>query len=541
MPAFYLIGASIVLTIALTGVVSERFRLPPAIAFVVVGAAISFVPGAPPISIDPQVVLLLFLPPLLYSSGVGMSWRGFRANIRPIMMLAVGCVVFTAVATAAIAHALLNMPWSVAFVLGAVVSPPDAVAPMAIMRRLTVPSRIGLILEGEGLVNDATALILFAFAVEAVSAGSVSITNALGSFVAIVVGEMLWGTLIGAVTLRLRRWAANPEIEIILALLTPYLAFWLPHALGGSGVLATVATGLYVSWHGPRFIAPATRLQGFFVWGLIVHLVEALLFMLIGLQTRAIASALDGGDNRPLLAAAIICGVVIVVRFIWVFPATYLPRWLSPRLRARDPVPSLAATTIIGFTGIRGVVSLAAALSIPLTIGGSAFPDRDLILFVAFAIIVVTLVGQGLTLPWLVERLGLVRAGTTEAAHEKVQEVRARIAGVEAALIALDGIAADGAPLAAVDALRARHCARLDEYRGAADATVAANPVVDDARLQTRLIEAERQRIAELYDAGTLSDEARRRIERELDLEDARNRHASESASGNRDADPANE
>ena len=319
MPSFYIIGALMLLGIALLGVASARLKLPSSIVLVVVGSLVSFVPGVPALTIDPQVVLLLFLPPLLYSSGVGMSWRGFHANLRPILLLAIGCVIFTAAAVAVVGHMLLGMSWAVAFVLGAVVSPPDAVAPMAIMRRLTVPNRIGLILEGEGLVNDATALILFAFAVEAVSAGRVSLVSALGNLVAVIVGEVLWGAAIGALALRIRRWAAEPEAEIILALLTPYLAFWPPHALGGSGVLAAVSAGLFVSRFGPKFIAPATRLQGFFVWGLINHAVEALLFLLVGLQAREIVAALQGWE-RPLIAAASVTALTLAIRFVWVFP-----------------------------------------------------------------------------------------------------------------------------------------------------------------------------------------------------------------------------
>lgn len=213
-----------------------------------------------------------------------MSWRGFRANLRPIMLLAVGCVLFTAAAVGAACHWLLGLPWAVGFVLGAVVSPPDAVAPMAIARRLAVPQRILTVLEGEGLVNDATALILFNFAVAAVQSGGVSVAAAAASFVLIVTGELVWGVGVGWAMLRLRHWVRGPQVEIVLALLTPYLAFWPPHALGGSGVIATVAAGLYVSWNGPRFIAPATRLQGYFVWGLVVYLVEGVVFLLTGLQ-----------------------------------------------------------------------------------------------------------------------------------------------------------------------------------------------------------------------------------------------------------------
>ena len=538
MPPALLIGASLLALVAAVQVGSARLMVPHSILLVLLGAVLSFVKALPTIAIDPELILLLFLPPLLYSSGVGMSWRGFRSNLRPILLLAIGCVLFTASAVAAVGHWVLGLPWAVGFVLGAVVSPPDAVAPMAIVRRLSVPSRLLTILEGEGLVNDATALILFSFAVAAVAEGHVSIVAAVGSFVVIVIGELAWGVAAGWAVLRLRGMVRNPPVEITLALLTPFLTFWLPHALGGSGVLATVAAGLYVSWNGPRFIRPATRLQGYFVWDLIIHLLDGVLFLLTGLQAREIARGLDGGWERLVIAGAIVSAVVILVRFIWVFSATYIPRRVSVPLRRRDPIPPWQQSFVVGFTGIRGVVSLAAALSIPLTVSSGPFPDRDLILFVTFCVIMVTLVGQGSALPWLVTRLGLARAGQAEAAAAKTNEVSARIAGIEAALDELSQLERRGAPPGRIATLWHRQQSRLAEYRGTADETVPGSPVADDAELQVKLIGAERRRIAQLYLDRRLSDEARRRIERELDLEDARNRHAMESATGNLLADP---
>ena len=434
---------------SLAAVGARRLQVPHSILLVLVGTALSFAPGLPAVELDPELVLLLFLPPLLYASGVGMSWRGFRANLRPILLLAVGCVLFTTAAVAAVCHVLLGLPWTVGFVLGAVVSPPDAVAPMAIARRLAVPQRVLTVLEGEGLVNDATALILFSFAVAAVVGGGASVAGAAGSFALIVAGELLWGVGLGWAVLRLRRGVADPQVEIVLSLLTPYVAFWAPHELGGSGVLAAVAAGLYVSWNGPRFIPPATRLQGYFVWGLVVHLIEGVVFLLTGLQARVVTAGLGaGGWERLLLAGLAVSLVVIAVRFVWVFPATYLPRLLSPSLRARDPYPAWQVPFLIGFTGIRGVVSLAAALSIPLTAGGAPFPERDLVLFATFCVIFVTLVGQGAALPWVIGRLGLADAGREEAAQAKRREVAARVAGVDAALARLDALEREGAPAA---------------------------------------------------------------------------------------------
>ncbi|MBV9654875.1 MAG: Na+/H+ antiporter [Acetobacteraceae bacterium] len=533
MLPFLTLGFALVALTALTAVAARRLQLPHSIVLVVVGTAVAFVPGLPPVTLDPELVLLLFLPPLLYSSGVGMSWRGFRAELRPIMLLAVGCVLFTAAAVAAVGHWLLGLPWAVSFILGAVVSPPDAVAPMAIARRLAVPERVLVILEGEGLVNDATALILFSFAVAAVTSGRFSLAAAVGTFALIVATEILWGLAAGWAALRLRHWARDPQVEIALALLTPYLAFWPPHAMGGSGVIATVAAGLYVSWNGPRLISPATRLQGFFVWGLVVGLVEGLVFLLTGLQARAVAFGNRAeGWTSLVLAGLLTCAVVITVRFLWVFPATYLPRWLSARLRTRDPAPPWQVAFMVGFTGIRGVVSLAAALSIPLQVAGGPFPGRDLILFATFCVIVVTLVGQGAALPRVIGWLGLDAAGRAEAAANKRHEVLARIEGVEAALARLEELEGGEVSEDAVTALRSLHLDRRAQFAGTVDDAIPGSPLAREAALQMQLLAAERSALARLYAADGVTDEARRRIERELDLEDARIRHVVESATG---------
>ena len=534
------VGAGLIAVTALVDAGSSRIRMPHSILLVLIGVALTLIPGFPAVRIEPEVVMLLMLPPLLYASGVGMSWRGFKANLRPILLLAIGCVLFTAAAVAAVAHYALGLPWAVAAVLGAIVSPPDAVAPMAIARRLNMPERLLTVLEGEGLVNDATALILFSFAVAAVVHGSFSLSQAALSFVLIGAGEVAWGIACGWVTLRLRHWARNPQAEIMLSLLTPYLAFWVPHALGGSGVIAAVAAGLYISWTGPRFISPATRLQGYFVWGLATRGVEGLLFLLTGLQARALAQLAGEEWQRYALAAAVVSVTVILVRFVWVMPATYLPR-LIPAVRRRTPTPPWQYPFVVGFTGIRGVVSLAAALAIPVAIDGAPFPARNLMLFVTFVVIIVTLVGQGSLLPRVIRALGLANAGAAEAAAAKSQEIAARIEGVAAALAALDRLEAQGAPEAAVRALRRRHCDRRAEYDGTSNPDIEGSPVAEDARLQALLIDAERRRIAEMYAEDRITDDARRRIERELDLEDARNRHALESATGDRMADPESE
>ncbi len=510
---------------------ARRTHLPTSIFLVLVGLAISFVPGMPRIVLRPDLVLSLLLPPLLYRAGVNMSWRGFKANLRPILLLAVGLVIFTTVAVAEMAHSLFGLPLAVSFVLGAIVSPPDAVAPMAIARRFALPNRVLTILEGEGLVNDATALILFSFAVAAVTQGRhFSISAATGEFLLIVACEIGWGLLMGWGGLFLRRWAADPRVEMVFSLLTPFAAFWVPEAAGGSGVLATVTCGLYVSWNGPRFISPTTRLQGFFVWDLVVYLVESVIFLLTGLQARVVADTLDLSQWAYLgLACLAVCAVLILVRFVWVYVATYLPRLLLPALAKKDPAPSWQSTFVVAFTGIRGVVSLAAVLSIPMQSDGVPFPARGLLLLITFAVILVTLVGQGFALPWVIGKLGIAEHGRQEADTEKRREISARLAAIDAALARLDKLEAATSAPETVAALRRRNEDRRAYFVAACQDIVRGDVSSASAALQLQFVGAERASIADLYYRGEISDEARRRIERELDLEDSRIRHSAES------------
>jgi CPA1 family monovalent cation:H+ antiporter len=519
------------LLIAALTVVARRVHVISPILLLVAGALIAFMPGMPQLVLDPELVLLTLLPPLLYSSGVGMSWRGFRSNLRPILLLAIGCVLFTATGVAALGHFLLGMPWAVGFVLGAVVAPPDAVAPMAVMKHMRLPRRLITVLEGESLVNDATALVIFGFALSAVVTGAFSLPTAAGQFLAIVLGEIVYGVIIGWLMLRVRHLAADPLAEVLLALATPFLAFWPPHAAGSSGVVACVATGLYVSWNGQRLIRPATRLQGYFIWGLVAWSVEALVFLLTGLQARAVVSGISGeGWNRALAAGLLVSLAVILVRFIWVFPATYLPRWLIPAVRRADPFPNWRLPFLVSFSGPRGVVTLAAALSIPLTIDGKAFPDRDVLLFVAFCVITVTLIALGAALPIVVRLLGLTSAGKHEAAADKRDERRVRLEGIDAVLRALDTLP-QGAQSVTQAAIRRLHSDRRAHLAVTADESNEDDPVAEASRLQLDLIEVERDSIARAYADNRLTDEARRRVERELDLDEARVRHALASTS----------
>jgi CPA1 family monovalent cation:H+ antiporter len=505
---------------------ARRLNIASSILLVVAGIALALIPGLPRIELAPELVLLGILPPLIYSAGVAMSWREFKFNLRPIALLAFGCVVFTAGSVAAVAHWLLGLPLGVGFVLGAIVAPPDAVAPLAIIRHIGIPRRLSVILEGEGVANDATALILYRFAVAAVSTGVFSFPEAAGAFSLIVVGEIAYGIGVGWCSLRLRRWARDPRVEITLSLLTPYAAFLLPQQLGGSGVLAAVAAGLYVSWNGPLLIPAATRLQGIFFWDLLVYLLEGFIFLVTGMQIRTLLDRMQPDLLHGLLfAVLLIVAVVIVTRFIWIFPAAYVPRWLSPSLRRRDPAPPWRWLFLLGFVGVRGVVSLAAALAIPLfTAQGEPFPNRDLILFVTFALIVVTLVGQGLMMQPVVRWLNLGRDAAKERRREQEAETAARAEALDVAQERLRQLHADGRLSPQSHAvLRARHEYRAGRlpHRAADGRDADKDDMAATAALRRELIAAERAYIYRLLQQGRITDESRRRIERELDLEEA--------------------
>ena len=523
MEAEFQIFLILLAVLAGTALLARRINVAPAILLLLTGIVLAFVPGVPSLELPPELVLLVVLPPLIYSASVAMSWREFRSNLRPIILLSVGCVIFTACAVAAATHYLIGLPWNVGFLLGAMVAPPDVVAPLAIARKLGMPRRILVVLEGEGLANDATALILYRFAVVAISTGMFSLPKAAATFGAIVAGEILFGAAVGWLSLRARHRARDPQIEITLSLITPYVAYWVPEHFGGSGVISTVACGLYMSWNGPLLISSATRLQGIFFWDLVIYLIEGLLFLLTGFQMRSLWEKSKAFPLQDILfSTALVAVIVIVARFAWVYPATYLPRLFSKRLRARDPVPSWRTVFVIAFTGVRGAVSLAAALALPFALpGGEGFPYRDLIVFVSFGVIFITLVGLGLGLPPVVRWLGVAQAGRDEYIAEHESEIAARRQALDAALKSLDAIT-DDRELSdeVVKLLRARHEIRANQLPDSLDPD-AHDVSAAGTELTRELISTERKFIHALLRDGGITDEIRRRIERDLDLEEA--------------------
>jgi len=519
-------AAALLAVVALVAWVADRVRLPIPILLVIAGIALALVPGLPPVALDADFVLLALLPPLIYFAAFSMSWQAFCGNLREILLLAIGCVLATTVAVAIAGQLLIGLPLAVAFMLGAIVSPPDVVAPLAVAERLGIPRRITAVLEGEGLVNDATALILFSVALGAALTGHFSLFAAAGDFVLVLVGETAWGLIVGYTLLRLRHFAREPRIEVMVSLMTPFAAFWLPHALGGSGVLAAVVAGLYTGSAGVALIRSNTRLQALFFWDIVNTVITGMIFLLTGLQARTVAAGLDRATLLQLvLQGLIISAVVIVVRFLWVFLATYLPRWLAPSAAARDEPPSWRFPFIIAFTGVRGVVSLAAALSVPLVLGsGAPFPDRDRVLVIAFIVIVVTLIAQGLTLASVVRWLGLDRLGADERRERQSREASARVETARAALTRLEAAAAEE-HLAneLVEPWRTRQEHRIVHLEGAENADV--DRFAEAARVhrvELALVAAERMRLNALLAEGRISDEIRRRIERDLDLDEER-------------------
>ena len=523
MEARFQIFLILLAVLAGTALLARRTNMAPAILMLLAGIALAFVPGMPAIELPPELVLLLVLPPLIYSAAVAMSWREFRFNLRVIVMLSVGCVIFTAFMVAAATHYLIGLPWGVGFLLGAIVAPPDVVAPLAIARKLGLPRRILVVLEGEGLANDATALILYRFAVVAISTGLFSLPQATGTFFAIVASEIAFGVAVGWVSLRARHRARDPQVEITLSLITPYIAYWIPEHLGGSGVIATVACGLYVSWNGPLLISAATRLQGIFFWDLVIFMIEGMLFLLTGFQLRSLLEKSKAFPLHDILfATGLVIVIVIIARFAWVYPATYLPRFLSRKLRERDPYPSWRTVFVIAFTGVRGAVSLAAALALPYALAnGDPFPYRDLILFVTFSLILVTLVGTGLGLPPLVRWLGVASDGRSEHLAEHEAEIAARRDALATALQSLEAMT-DNRELSdeVVRLLRARHEIRTGQLPDSLDPD-RHDATILGAELTRELIAIERKCIHTLLRNGSITDETRRRIERDLDLEEA--------------------
>jgi CPA1 family monovalent cation:H+ antiporter len=499
-------------------VLARRLKLPPAAALIVGGIGLALVPGMPSLTLDPNLTLVLFLPPLLMASAYFTAWRDFKADLRIILQLAVGAVAFTTFVVGVVAHWLVpTLPWAACFALGAIVSPPDAVAAKAVLKGLALPPRMNVLLEGESLVNDASGLVLFRFAVAAALTGSFSAGHAAVSFVVLATGGVTLGILFGLASSFIISMLREPNLAIAASLLTAWVSYIGADAIGVSGVLATVACGLVVGWRQHEVLPADTRTQARAVWDIVVFVLESLIFILIGLSLRGVLARLGGGWDAVfalLPSAAAIIGAVVLARFAWMFPATYLPRALVPALRRRDPYPPVAVPIVMSWAGMRGVVSLAAALSLP-----ADFPGRDFILAMSFSVILATVLVQGATLGPLIRLLrleGLILAG---GASLPEAAARARLATAQLAAVESQSAQADGTQL---------HPRLVEQYNYRARAATHFSQAVDDLRTHRQAhfavvlnaVTAARAELLKMHRAREIHDSVLHTLEQELDLEE---------------------
>jgi CPA1 family monovalent cation:H+ antiporter len=519
-----LVLLALLLALAALLVLAPVLRTPYPILLVLGGLALGFVPGIPQITLPPDLVLVAILPPLLYSAAFYTSLRDLRQNVIQISLLAVGLVAATTVFVAVAAHEMISgIGWGPAFVLGAIVSPTDPLASTSIARRLGVPRPIVAIVEGESLVNDGTALVLYRVAVIAVVSGTFSIWNAGFRYVGTAVGGVAVGLVIGFLIAAIRRRIDNPPVEVTIALLSGYFAYLPAAALGVSGVLAVVTVGVYMGWRTPELTSVQTRLLGTAMWEIFTFVVNALLFALVGLQLNGILDSLSGRPARDLLAdAAIVAGAVIVARIIWIFPFSYLPWVWWGRSDRHDAAPPWQRPAIVAWMGMRGAVSLAAALAVPLTTdAGDPFPNRSLIIFLTFSVIFATLVLQGLTLPGVIKLLHVEDDGL-----DAKEESKARIHAADAAIARLEELLdEDWVRPDTAERLRGMMGFRRDRF--AARFTPEDDGAIEEQsqsyqRLRRELLDAERAAVVELRRQGRINDDVMYRVTRDLDLEDAR-------------------
>ncbi|MGH7962176.1 MAG: Na+/H+ antiporter [Candidatus Binatia bacterium] len=503
----------LIAVLALTAV-ARKLVIPYPILLVIGGLILGLIPGLPTIHLHPDLVFLVFLPPILWAAAYFTSWRDFRANLRPITLHAVGLVLVTTAAVAAVVHtALPGLSWAGAIALGAIVSPPDAVSATAVGKRLHLPHRVLTILEGESLVNDATALVLYRVAIAAAISGTFALSNTLLDFVLAATVGIGVGLAVGGAT----RWALgltqDSFSEIAITLLAPYIAWVVAERTHASAVLACVAGGLYLRHYFSAVVAPVTRIQALAVWNLLVFVLNGIIFILIGLQLGALRDAVPSGEFGPLILIGVLVSVTaIIIRLLWVPVAAWVPRFLSPALRARDPMPPWPNLFIIGWTGMRGIVSLAGALALPLTsAAGTPFPFRAELILITFMVILVTLVLQGLSLPPLIRALRLPADHSFE--HEERQ---AREQAASAALARLDEVAReDWSVPDHIEQMRVHY----DRRAGTLEAECTPEAAEAFRRLRHEALTAERLAVINLRNDGVISDEVLHRLEYELDVE----------------------
>lgn len=500
------------------GWLARHFKFPYPIALVAGGALLGMIPNLPQFPFDPQVILVIVLPPILYQAALLTSWTDFKAHIRPISLLAIGLVIATTLAVGAVFKWMVpSVPWAAAFVLGAIVSPPDAVAATSILSRLNIPHHIVTILEGESLVNDASGLVIYKLAIVAVLTGTFSFAEASAQFALVSAGGVAVGILLAYVYIAIHRRLGDPFIEVVTVLTIPYAVYIAAESLHVSGVLAVVAAGLVRGRYAPEIVSAEMRIMARSLWNILVFILNSLIFILIGIQMSDVMERLGRHTMGDLLLlGATVSMTAIAIRFLWVFPAAYLPRWLSGSLHEQAPKPRRRELTLISWCGMRGIVSLAAALALPAALpGGHTFPARDLIIFLTFFVIAVTLIGQGLTLTPLIRWLKL---GTDWSIREEQQHVRSAMSA--AAIAAIDAhLAHADAPQEWADQLRAEIAERVAL---SAPEGLPQTPK-DEMLIQLRrvAIKAERKELIRLWRENEISDEIMRHQEEILDYQEA--------------------
>jgi Na+/H+ antiporter len=514
----------LLVAIVILAALAARLRINYPILLVVGGLALGFLPGLPSVQLSPDLVFLIFLPPLLYAESFNSSYREFSANLGPIALLAVGLVVVTMFAVGILAHLLIpGLALAAALVLGAIIGPTDEVAVAPLIERIGLPRRLVVVLEAESLLNDGTSLVLYNVAIAAVVAGSFSPLGASVELLTAAVGGVLVGLVTGWLILQVRRAVPGPApVVTTVSLLSGYAAYLPAQALHVSGVLAVVAFGLYVGVQAPRFTPADTRLQIEETWSVVTFLLNGVLFILVGLQLHRILTNLSSTTPLTLLLyGLIVSAIVIVARIVWVFAVTYVPWATVSALRGPRPAADWRPLAVVSSAGIRGGISLAAALAVPLTTAsGAPFPDRDLIIYLTFAVIFTTLILQGSTLPAIVRAIGL-----REAVPSRQQELAARLELTRAALDKLSQLADDGdVPGAVLDEARAQLEKQLRHYTsiGPQGTDAKTELAITKKQLLRDLLTEQRETLRTMRADGRVPEDVGRRIQRDLDLQEIR-------------------
>lgn len=414
----------------LVGLIFHRTSIPIPLMLVITGMFLGFIPGIPELNLQPKLVLDFFLPLLVYAASTDFSWKDVKNNFRPILLLSVGHVFFIAILVAVVIHSLLPaLGWPMSFVLGAIIAPPDDVAILAIADKVNFPHRVITILKGESLLNDATALILFRFSLAVVLTGEFSAANALSSFFLVIVGETMYGILLGNIIGQLRLRIKDPMLQMMTSVITPFLAYFPPESLGGCGILAAVVTGFVIGHRYWEYLPPEVRLTNRSVWTSLSFSLQSIIFLLVGLNFKFTLQGISSITSVSLMTYSVATILTVIIgRFIWVYLGVYIPRLLIPAIKKNEPDPPWQLPFLISWAGMRGVISLAAVLAIPtLPTQIEGANPKDLLTFLVFAVITATLLLQGLSLPWLIQKLGLHCYGVREKYSEHLSELSARV------------------------------------------------------------------------------------------------------------------